>query len=570
MFKNINENILGVNLYPVNGTRLLWRSEESRREIPIKEDVEFLKDFSLISRSGFFKDLARISENFIECEAERYGGRGLGVNGGGARVANIGDIQLKGIGANQLVGEGAPVTHSYGGLDVQAAIKEIVYTLLVNHISPVGAQDIHGLILLDRRSAQYYGSSSWSTILIRERCLRPGHYLRSPDFRVKPEFKYLLMKDEVRIKKIYRRIEQEIGTTKFLHSIYEYLDKSANQFSFCRIARFSHSVLSESNMAMDGRLLDTSACGFVYSGLNYSQVSDFFNEPQIPLQAAQEIVYLLNKYCYLAVDFSVLQQHYYAKFNEYLLLNAGYLFAIDHDRCLQLTSSNNWRKVVFGLNGLIVSGTGEKSYFLPTIANNDKASDILAAALYWSQQDGLILKKHAEYLRVFFDDFNATLNEIFQVYNEEFETRQAFLKSVSIQTLKRAYLSSFFYLAYVTQMSEDVTENSVVGHVGKVINTVIETIQWIFEDLDSAKCTLFRSSRCSIEYLQYSNSFEVIEHNECIFSTKNPDELYIFLKSADINFKVLHYNFKPFLLRLSAFFLGSTQSTFKGVKDAFE
>ena len=162
------------------------------------------------------------------------------------------------------------------------------------------------------------------------------------------------------------------------------------------------------------------------------------------------------------------------------------------------------------------------------------------------------------------------MSDIHQTYDVEFQTRDIFLKSISIQALKRAYLSSFFYLAYMTQVSEDIVQSSVAGHLEKVIHAVTDTIEWIFEDLSSARCTLFHSSKCNISYSINSDLFEVFEKSELIYSTKSAEELFLYIKNSDINFKIIHYNFKPFLLKLSAFLFGSTLSTFKGVKDAFE
>src|SRR5690606_31109938 len=114
--------------------------------------------------------------------AERYGGFGLGTNGGGARVANINDAQIKGIGANALAGQGAPKSHSYGGLDIQSAVKEIIYSRLLNKISPIGAQAIQGLILLDEVSALHNGKKAPSVLMVREPVARPGHFLPCANF----------------------------------------------------------------------------------------------------------------------------------------------------------------------------------------------------------------------------------------------------------------------------------------------------------------------------------------------------------------------------------------------------
>ena len=82
----------------------------------------------------------------LQLLAERYGGKGIGNNGGGARCGTYGSYQLKGIGANMLVGDHDDLVHSYGGLDARSAICEVVFTNVLSKVLPLGVVDIHGII----------------------------------------------------------------------------------------------------------------------------------------------------------------------------------------------------------------------------------------------------------------------------------------------------------------------------------------------------------------------------------------------------------------------------------------
>lgn len=562
------ENTVDMDVYPVSGTKLLWRAENTSNLDCEYDDAELLSKCSLVNRTSFFKDLSKVSTQEITGKAERYGGRGIGINGGGGRVINIDSFQLKGIGANCLVGADAPASHSYGGLEAQGAFKEIVYSLLINRISPIGAQRVYALILLDRKSATYK-DSTWATILVREPCPRPGHFVRAPDFKMKAEFLDVIDKDELRIKKIYQKIGREHSSTKFVQQIYEFLDKSASQLAFCRIARFAHGVLSESNMAFDGRLLDTSLCGFVYGGVNTCQVSDFYSEAQYPLAAAEEMVHMLNKYNYLTLDIEPLKQYYFDKFQEHLLINAGYIFALEHGRSLQLTAHPAWQKSVFFLNSVIISGKGEKSYVFPSLAYNDQVSDILAIALFAKLHNKKPTAAHADHLKEFIGDFGVVLDEIYTMQEEDFSSHESFLISISIQILKRAFLASFFYLTYISKLSEDVVESGLTSNVNNVIGAIQYTIDWIFEDVNAKTVTLFRSKNIRVTYEQNVNEFQIFNTDEIMFNTNNAKELFIYLLKSDINYKVLHYNFKPFLLQITSLLFASSHTSFKGVKDVY-
>jgi hypothetical protein len=110
----------------------------------------------LIRDSETFHGLDFTSEQRLQI-AERYGGEGTGDNGGGARCGNLGGYQVKGIGANPLVGSGRNHWYSYGGLNAQDAIYETIMSEVLGRVLPHGAATIFGVILTA-------GVRSWSVI----------------------------------------------------------------------------------------------------------------------------------------------------------------------------------------------------------------------------------------------------------------------------------------------------------------------------------------------------------------------------------------------------------------------
>jgi hypothetical protein len=77
--------------------------------------------------------------------AERYGGIGIGTNGGGARCGYYKSYQIKGVGRTPLVGKDCETWHSYGGLSLFDAIYEAIYSKILNNVLPKGAVNTCGV-----------------------------------------------------------------------------------------------------------------------------------------------------------------------------------------------------------------------------------------------------------------------------------------------------------------------------------------------------------------------------------------------------------------------------------------
>ena len=192
--------------------------------------------------------------------AERYGGFGIGDNGGGVRCGNVDSFQIKGIGTNQLVGSGANFMHSYGGLNLVDAVHEAVSTMIFENVLPVGVAKVFGIILLGKRCAYSNPDNNSSkpveefgALLIRESTDRSGHLLRAAQFDVKPEFSHIMCSDVERIRSLYRALASE---SDFINSIGRFLSGCANQIAFAHAVRVSHGNISPSNLCFDGKWVD--------------------------------------------------------------------------------------------------------------------------------------------------------------------------------------------------------------------------------------------------------------------------------------------------------------------------
>ena len=115
---------------------------------------------------------------------ERYGGDGLGANGGGVRCGLAGGVQVKGIGKNALAGSGTNFFHAYGGATLNEAILEAIWGEVCHLALPFGGVRALGILGTGTRVPLRYPKAGEDTttaraLLVRESPLRPAHYMRA-------------------------------------------------------------------------------------------------------------------------------------------------------------------------------------------------------------------------------------------------------------------------------------------------------------------------------------------------------------------------------------------------------
>ena len=501
--------------------------------------------------------------------AERYGGDNIGNNGGGGRVLDIGNVQLKGVGANLLVGIDGPESHTYGGLDAQSAIKEVIFSNLINRISPVGAQESLAILLIDKKRAIYNGTSSWSVILVREKCLRPAHWMSAGYFE--PSSKAMEIESErSRIVRLYKEIGKNHSENDIKLKLENFLFNCAQQYAFCRIARIFHSVASASNLSIEGKLLDVSESGFVTSGYNFSQLTSFFSEPALPLNYLTEILHLLLKYNQLNISEAYLQGKYNDFFIAAVYNNLGFIFGMDEELTLSLSNTEDWRNLSQMVCNLITANGPEKIYGLANIELKDYLSEYLSLSLFelLHSNSNLNSESNVDFKINFINTINRISKQANQLHHDEL-CEKKFIKLFIIQTLKRSHLSSFFYVCYISKLSEDLIESGNPDEVEKVIDGCDGVSEWIFESLNNNRAIIFQSQEVSLIYTAESDEYILREHGEVLYQGNSPKKLYKIIRHEEPDMSILHYNFTPFTLRLLSLLAGDSQRSFNGIANVF-
>jgi hypothetical protein len=241
--------------------------------------------------------------------AERYGGQGLGSNGGGVRCGLLNGVQVKGIGRNPLAGRGADFFHSYGGASLNEGMAEAIWGEVVHSALPHGACRVFGLITTGTRVpllAPKPGQDPTTprALIVRQALLRPAHYMRSPYFDPVDD-RITIISDTDRT----RAAVATLSTT--LHSIYgaqnaplndmlhTMFGRAAEQLAAARAKRIMHGSLIDSNWSLDGRWLDFGTTSTLPDHGRYfisPGSPDFLHEHMILRRTMKDFIFYLRKY----------------------------------------------------------------------------------------------------------------------------------------------------------------------------------------------------------------------------------------------------------------------------------
>ncbi|WP_267849189.1 hypothetical protein [Robbsia betulipollinis] len=199
--------------------------------------------------------------------AERYGGAGVSVNGGGGRCGFDGKrFQIKGVGSNPLVGGAPGSPHSDGILPMSFALYEMIWSRILRDKLPFGVVDCQAVIAIASPRPIGGTNTFGRALLVREVCVRPAHFERAAYFRRK-EVSVAADRDADvhRVVRMQRGIEPILqhlfaldappSEFEILAGLGEFARRQAHQLAFARANFLLHSI-SSSNLSMDGRWLD--------------------------------------------------------------------------------------------------------------------------------------------------------------------------------------------------------------------------------------------------------------------------------------------------------------------------
>ncbi|WP_028886796.1 hypothetical protein [Teredinibacter turnerae] len=491
------------NAYRLKFCYTLWCDSSSPivKNIPKTDHKSYLK-----ARFGY----GIPGESYLAVEAfdndsvepvvcERYGGSGLGSNFGGGRAANLNGYQLKGLGPTAMVGKYTEKLHSYGGLDAEKAVLEVVFSKVLNRVLPLGSVSCHGLLFTGRNTAIIGNARCWGVILIRDTCLRPGHLLPAEAFFPQDRFRSQLISEKWRLKHLFNQLSKLFSPEQFCAWLLNYLNSAALQFGFARSLRISNGTITASNIAIDGRWLDLPVCSFVSSGINHHIWSEFFNEHSLALQCGLDVAYFYQKYTGIQLNLHPFNEEYSRRFAEGFSRGIAFVLALE-DHFDILEQSDSWT-VVVDIFFSEIHKNNTISPYRPLPIFNDSVYRLIDA-FYLSHHNG-----HAAQQILFelglgegsVKRFTISANRLQKYFCNLVcqNDSSSLLFLIGFRSIKRAHLSGIFFLSIIGDRVDHLCAHGQPDDIGIFIDQYCEAINWIYDD-STELVTLFKDANIQI------------------------------------------------------------------------
>ena len=500
-----------IETYRVEGLSTVWLSSKFDGD-----EASFAQQFSFADpNTTCLEELCFNQEEKLLVLGERYGGKGIGYNGGGARCGTIGPYQLKGIGANQLVGDHNNQVHSYGGLDARSAICEAIFTNVLSKVLPVGVADVYGIIFTGKNAAidPMSQEKCWGSILVREACVRPAHFLPATGFQPRVEHGKSLRPDFARTKIVNQKLDGNFSSpNEYVMFLGEFLSRCANQMAFARVARVMHSTMTPSNISIDGRWLDLPLSSFISGGENFGLSSIFYQEVSEPLGFCMELIHTYGKMNNIVLNPAPLIAYYNEQVDAYCSHHLGYLFGLPFEKL-----NNQFKPDLDTIKILAMSIINKGKDINRRWAEpdpNDPVTDLVVGA-FISLEDsrvgrGLLEKCGLSPIQA--EQFSAAFRRLTQALAMMYGcSARPFTMKYALIALKRAILSGIFYLSLVDKAVKSLCSNGDPAEISHLINSYDETANWIFENSTDDNLTIYKTENFVLKSGSRLNTYSVYD-----------------------------------------------------------
>jgi hypothetical protein len=534
---NFSSFVVPFSVSKVNAVTTIWVDKEYEEELGESAGKKFSDLFSYaIQGNECFEGFQFDNKTQRIYEAECYGGQGVGDNRGGARCGNYDGFQIKGIGQNPLVGEAKEKWHSYGGLQAKDAIYELIYAQVIEKLLPVGVAKVFGVMLTasDGAYGSYHDDTGkftkvWGALLVREVCLRPGHFIRAPIYKKKKNMAVRIMPDVARVRFINRQFYKSFeNTNALIMFLGKFLQNCANQFAFARVARITHTGIGSSNLCFDGRWIDLTNTSFIGGGENVGGTPPFYDEPLAIVDIIKEFVDTISKYNGINLNVVPLINYYHEQLSAYFGFHAAYLFAIDYSHLDESTKNNEYKSLVDQVSFVINSGRMVINQWPEKIKAGDPVVALIKS-LFLSLFDHQRANEQLKLLSCInkfqsekaIENFKKVIKSVYENSKNNGISYKIFLVSIAIAALKRALYSEYFYKIRLDKRIAYILDEDALGMSGQFIEDSISMADWIFHSADDGLIYFYRYNSILLSfnkntgaYLFSDDSSGVIEQYE--------------------------------------------------------
>jgi uncharacterized protein YdiU (UPF0061 family) len=306
MLFGANSGHVPVQLRRANEARMLWLNETALARDPrCASSSSSTNEFAhhLLERCAYVTaaDMPHgKAGNDIVGYADRYGGRGIGRNGGSGRSAIINGYHVKGIGRTPLIGAEADFAHASGGAYLEECVREAIFSEVVARTFPHAA--VPTLAIIDTGLVQVWDTENGPkterrTLLVRPCFVRPAHFQRATGFN-SPNAKEGA-EDSMRVERFFIHATAVFGKEELCKSFSLFGERWAEQMAHSFVFRFPHGSNTTSNIALDGSLVDFGAMTSVPSWANVITMlreQPFSSQFSVIARAVQDLSYYAGRY----------------------------------------------------------------------------------------------------------------------------------------------------------------------------------------------------------------------------------------------------------------------------------
>jgi Protein adenylyltransferase SelO len=232
--------------------------------------------------------------------ADRYGGRGIGRNGGSGRSAVVNGYHVKGIGRTPLIGAQTDFAHASGGAYLEECVREAIYSEVVARTFPRAA--VPTLAIIDTGLVQIWDTENGPkterrTLLVRPCFVRPAHFQRAIGYNSANAKEGV--EDRKRVEMFFMHAAAMFGKDELCETFNVFGERWAHQMAHSFIFRLPHGSNTTSNIAFDGSLVDFGAMTAVPSWANVItmlRAQPFGSQFGVIARAVQDLSYYAGRY----------------------------------------------------------------------------------------------------------------------------------------------------------------------------------------------------------------------------------------------------------------------------------
>ena len=536
---DFKDNLVEFECHRIRDARTVWLNDEATSDLENLLD----KGLSEASFARYFAYMSKANSRFGEGEldesdsrsflAERYGGPGVGDNGGGGRAGNYGKFQVKGNGPNPLAG-GKSVWHSYGSLNIVDAAYETIYSTVLGHVLPMGCAKIYGLIRTsDTGAFQLFGWGTEETelspapgaLLVRERVLRPAHFMHAENFT--PPKTSSLKREPMRIRSVYRQLKTKFDSDNhFIQFAGRFILASAKQFAFARAARIAHGGLTPSNICLDGRWLDLTEARFLSGGKNFRGQTPFLDEPQVIMESVSQLLYVYGKCSGAQFNIEPLRRYFERVFVNCFAYYSLSVLGLPEAHLENIAESDDGKAVAAAYDSVVRKSKAPLADLPERHDPNDPVIAFMRLAYLGLANSENTLQRFSDLLRTTPDKAHDVLVAFKDVLRsaalQRLESpsldriRNCYIAG-AIKALRWAYLSAYFYRGRIASQLHAMASEKRLDELGQYIQDCVAQSKWIFDTASTGQIIIARTGKIRITYDEALHRYALAGDCDCTF-----------------------------------------------------